>query len=108
MCYETVRNSTNADDSRNEKSFFDFRIWEKQKLPTDQKYLWREGRVKRSVWFSSIGFSFNIENWKSKIYNLRFQFLFLRKVKLKNNFQYFENQKLKIENGQSLVFISCC
>ena len=40
-------------------------------------------------------------------YNLNCQFLFLRNIKLKNNFQCFENQKLKMENGQFVVFISC-
>ena len=52
-----------------------------------------------NVWF--------LKNWKSQIYNLNRQFLFLRNIKLKNNFQCFENQKLKIENGQLVVFISC-
>ena len=52
-----------------------------------------------NVWF--------LKNWKSQIYNLNCQFLFLRNIKLKNNFQCFENQKLKIENGQLVVFISC-
>ena len=46
------------------------------------------------------------KNWKSQIYNLNCQFLFLRKVKLINNFHCFENQKLKIENGQLVLFIS--
>ena len=76
------------------------------------------------MWFSSISFSFNIENWKSKlhnrdfqclilknwkskIYNLNFQFLLLRKVKLNIILQYFENQKLKIENGQLVVLTFC-
>ena len=77
------------------------------------------------MWFSSIWFSFNIENWKSKlhinrdfqclilknwkskIYNLNFQFLLLRKVKLNIILQYFENQKLKIENGQLVVLTFC-
>ena len=49
MWNETAGNSISADEIRNEKSFFDFRIWEKQKLQTDQKYLWREGRVKPEV-----------------------------------------------------------
>ena len=77
-----------------------------------------------SVWFSSIRFDsklkienqkftiviFNVwflKNWKSQIYNLNCQFLLLRNIKLENNFQCFENQKLKIENGQLVVFISC-
>ena len=77
-----------------------------------------------SVWFSSIWFSFNIKNWKSKlrnrdfqclilkkwkskIYNLNFQCLLLRKVKLNIILQYFENQKLKIENGQLVVLTFC-
>ena len=77
-----------------------------------------------SLWFSSIWFSFNIENWKSKlhnrdfqclilknwkskIYNLSFQCLLLRKVKLNIILQYFENQKLKIENGQLVVLTFC-
>ena len=76
------------------------------------------------MWFSSISFSFNIENWKSKlhnrdfqclilknwkskIYNLNFQFLLLRKVKLNIILQHFENQKLKIENGQLVVLTFC-
>ena len=49
MCNQTAGNSINADEIRNEQSFFDFRIWEKQKLQTDQKYLWPEGRVKPEV-----------------------------------------------------------
>ena len=78
----------------------------------------------RSVWFSSIWFSFHFENWKSKlhnhdfqclipqkfkikIYNLSFQCLLLRKVKLNIIPQYFENQKLKIENGQLVVLTFC-
>ena len=82
------------------------------------------GSETRSVWFSSIWFSFNIENWKSKlrnrdfqclilkkwkskIYNLNFQCLLLRKVKLNIILQYFENQKLKIENGQLVVLTFC-
>ena len=52
-----------------------------------------------NVWF--------LKNWKSQIYNLNCQFLFLRNMKLKNNFQCFENQRLKTENGQLVVFISC-
>ena len=52
-----------------------------------------------NVWF--------LKNWKSQIYNLNCQLLFLRNIKLKSNFQCFENRKLKIENGQSVVFISC-
>ena len=52
-----------------------------------------------NVWF--------LKNWKSQIYNLNRQFLFLRNKKLENNFQYFENQKSKIENGQVAAFISC-
>ena len=49
MWNETAGNGISADEIRNEKSVFDFRIWEKQKLQTDQKYLWREGRVKPEV-----------------------------------------------------------
>ena len=49
MCNQTAGNSINADEIRNEQSFFYFRIWEKQKLQTDQKYLWPEGRVKPEV-----------------------------------------------------------
>ena len=77
-----------------------------------------------SVWFLSIWFSFSIENWKSKlhnrdfqclilknwkskIYNLNFQCLLLRKVKLNIILQYFENQKLKIENGRLVVLTFC-
>ena len=52
-----------------------------------------------NVWF--------LKNWKSKIYNLNFQFLLLRKVKLNIILQYFENQKLKIENGQLVVLTFC-
>ena len=48
-----------------------------------------------------------LKNWKSQIYNLNCQFLFLRNIKLKNNFQCFKNQKLKIENGQLVDFNSC-
>ena len=72
------------------------------------------------MWLSSIWISFNIlkiENqnftivifnvWKSKIYDLNFQFLLLRKVKLNIILQYFENQKLKIENGQLVVLTFC-
>ena len=43
----------------------------------------------------------------SKIYNLNFQCLLLRKVKLNIIRQYFENQKLKIENGQLVVLTFC-
>ena len=43
----------------------------------------------------------------SKIYNLNFQCLLLRKVKLNIILQYFENQKLKIENGQLVVLTFC-
>ena len=52
-----------------------------------------------NVWF--------LKNWKSNIYNLNFQFLLLRKVKLNIILQYFENQKLKIENGQLVVLTFC-
>ena len=52
-----------------------------------------------NVWF--------LKNWKSKIYNLNFQCLLLRKVKLNIILQYFENQKLKIENGQLVVLTFC-
>ena len=52
-----------------------------------------------NVWF--------LKNWKSKIYDLNFQFLLLRKVKLNIILQYFENQKLKIENGQLVVLTFC-
>ena len=44
---------------------------------------------------------------KTKIYNLNFQCLLLRKVKLNIILQYFENQKLKIENGQLVVLTFC-
>ena len=47
------------------------------------------------------------KNWKSKIYNLNFKYLLLRKVKLNIILQYFENQKLKIENGQLVVLTFC-
>ena len=43
----------------------------------------------------------------SKIYNLNFQCLLLRKLKLNIILQYFENQKLKIENGQLVVLTFC-
>ena len=43
----------------------------------------------------------------SKIYNLNFHCLLLRKVKLNIILQYFENQKLKIENGQLVVLTFC-
>ena len=49
----------------------------------------------------------SLKNWKSKIYDLNFQFLLLRKVKLNIILQYFENQKLKIENGQLVVLTFC-
>ena len=52
-----------------------------------------------NVWF--------LKNSKSKIYNLSFQCLLLRKVKLNIIPQYFENQKLKIENGQLVVLTFC-
>ena len=52
-----------------------------------------------NVWF--------LKNWKSKSYNLNFQFLLLRKVKLNIILQYFANQKLKIENGQLVVLTFC-
>ena len=78
-----------------------------------------------SVWFSSIWFLFQIDNWKSKIPYRDFQCLIPQElkitslkcqssifvsrtgIKLKNNFQCFENQKLNIENGQLVVFIFC-
>ena len=44
---------------------------------------------------------------KLKIKNLQSQFLLLRKVKLNIIHQYFENQKLKIENGQLVVLTFC-
>ena len=44
---------------------------------------------------------------KLKIKNLQSQFLLLRKVKLNIILQYFENQKLKIENGQLVVLTFC-
>ena len=44
---------------------------------------------------------------KLKIKNLQSQFLLLRKVKLNIIHQYFETQKLKIENGQLVVLTFC-
>ena len=90
-------------------SFFSFHIWNQISL-----YPWVTGLCGfRPFDFRSI---LKIENqnnrdfqclilkkWKSKIYNLNFQCLLLRKVKLNIILQYFENQKLKIENGQLVV-----
>ena len=70
-----------------------------------------------SVWFSSIWFLFQIENWKSKIHNGDCQCLIpqelkiinlqsqssifaFKKHKIEKQFSMFWNQKLKIENGQ--------
>ena len=53
-----------------------------------------------SVWFSSIWFSFNIKNWKSKLRNRDFQCLILKKWKSKIynlNFQCFLLRKVKLD-----------
>ena len=50
------------------------------------------------VWF--------LKNWKSHIYNLNCQFFILRKVKLKSNFQCFENQKLKMASCRLSFLVS--
>ena len=96
-------------------SFFSFHIWNQISL-----YPWVTGPCGfRPFDFHSIlkienqNFTiviFNVwflKNWKSKIYNLNFQCLLLRKVKLNIILQYFENQKLKIENGQLVVLTFC-
>ena len=75
---------------------------------------WNDLTMERNDRISPCGFrpfdfysKLKIENhkFKSQIYNLSCQFLFLRNIKLKNNFQCFK--KSKIENGQLVVFISC-
>ena len=63
---------------------------------------WKEGRLA----YVAVPFP-QEKNWKSKLYNLNFQCLLLRNVKLNIILQYFENQKLKIENGQLVVLTFC-
>ena len=46
-----------------------------------------------------------LKNWKSQIYNLSCQFLFLRNIKLQNDFQCFENQKLKMVSWWFLFLV---
>ena len=120
MCNETAGNSINDDKIRNENRFLIF-VVEKNKN-------WKQTKYNCDGWgpcgFRPFDFDsklkienqkftiviFNVwflKNWKSKIYNLNFQFWLLRKVKLNIILQYFENQKLKIENGQLVVLTFC-
>ena len=69
------------------------------------KWPWDPG----SVWFLSIWFSFNIENWKSKLHNRDFQCLIPQKLKIKNlqsQFSIFVAKKGKIKHHSSIFWKS--
>ena len=118
MCNETAENSINDDEIRNENRFLIF-VFEKNKN-------WKQTKYNCDGWgpcgFRPFDFDsklkienqkftimiFNVwylKNWTSQIYNLSCQFLFLRNIKLQNDFQCFENQKLKMVSWWFLFLV---
>ena len=118
MCNETAGNSINDDKIRNENRFLIF-VVEKNKNWKQTKYNcdgWGpcgfrpfdfDSKLKiKNQKFTIVIFNvWFLKNWTSQIYNLNCQFLFLRNIKLQNDFQCFENQKLKMVSWWFLFLV---
>ena len=95
-------------------TFWGSRCWSAELRAVDSTLLhnwscWEEGRVLWSVWFSSIWFLFQAENWKSKIHNRDFQCLMPQELKITNlqsQLSIFVSKKHKIEEQFSMFWKS--
>ena len=124
MCKETAGNRINAGEIQKENLFLISYLWKTKienrlKIPVtgaEGKTGSGANQSKTALVWGPCGFRpfdfysklkienqkftivcFNVwllKNWKSQIYNLNCQFLFLRNIKLKNNFQCFKKSKI--------------